>query len=154
MKTLPSVFKHRNNFVDSFDKVFDQLVAKSFPALTDEFGVDFFSKSSYPKVDVLDYKDKIKIISEIPGLTKSDIDIELKDEVLTISGKTNRAEENGTEGTYLYRELKHSAFRRSFTLGDNFKSKDIKAKFKNGILNIEIPKVTPKIEEAVKIDID
>ena len=153
MKNVPSIIKHRDNFVNSFDRIFDQMISKQFPTLRDELGVDFFNKSSYPKVDVIDYKDRVKIVSEIPGLTKSDIDIELKDEVLTISGRKSETEENGADGTYLYRELKHSAFRRAFTLGENFKSKDIKAKFKNGILNIEIPKVEPKKEEATKIDI-
>ena len=152
MRNLPSVFKHRDNFVDSFDKVFDQLVAKSFPSLTDEFGIDFFSKSSYPKVDVIDYKDKVQITSEIPGLTREDIDIEVKDMILTIAGKKNGVVEN-PEGTYLYRELKHSSFRRSFNLNDGLKTDDIKAKFENGILEVTIPKLEKVEDEVQKIEI-
>jgi len=153
-QNLPSLFNYRDSFIDSFDSVFDQMVQKQFPTLTDEFGLDFLSKSSYPKVDIVDFKDRLEITSEIPGLSKQDISIEIKDSVLTISGKKLEKNQNGEQGTYLYRELKHSSFKRSFTLSDNLASSRIKAKFENGTLNITIPKIEPKIEEAQIVDIE
>ena len=152
-KNTPAVFKHRDNFIDSFDRVFDQMVHKQFPTLTDELGFDFL-KSAYPKVDIVDFKDRLEITSEIPGLTKKDISIEVKEGTLTIAGQKKERNNNGESGTYLYRELKHSSFRRSFTLSDNLASEQIKAKFENGILNVAIPKVEPKIEEIQVIDIE
>ena len=153
MKNVPTIFKHRDNFIDSFDRVFDQMVHKQFPTLTDELGLDFL-KSAYPKVDIIDFKDRLEITSEIPGLSKKDISIEVKEGTLTIAGQKKEKKENGEQGTYLYRELKHSSFRRSFLLGDNLAPDDIKAKFENGILNVSIPKVEPKVEEAQIIDIE
>ena len=153
MKNVPAIFKHRDNFIDSFDRVFDQMVHKQFPTLTDELGLDFL-KSAYPKVDIIDFKDRLEITSEIPGLSKKDISIEVKEGTLTIAGQKKEKKENGEKGTYLYRELKHSSFRRSFLLGDNLAPDEIKAKFENGTLNISIPKVEPKIEEAQIIDIE
>ena len=153
MKNLPNIFKHRDNFVNSFDKIFDQMGQKQFPTLTDELDVDFFSKTSYPKVDIIDYKDTIKIISEIPGLTKNDISVEVKDGVLTISGNKATKDEADTKGTYLYRELKHSSFKRSFTLGDSLNTDNVEAKFEDGILNVSIPKLEPKEEQIQVIDI-
>ena len=153
MKKVPTIFKHRDNFIDSFDRVFDQMVHKQFPTLTDELGLDFL-KSAYPKVDIVDFKDRLEITSEIPGLSKKDISIEVKEGTLTIAGQKKEKKENGEKGTYLYRELKHSSFRRSFLLGDNLAPDEIKAKFENGILNVSIPKVEPKVEEAQIIDIE
>ena len=153
-QNLPSLFNYRDSFIDSFDSVFDQMVQKQFPTLTDEFGLDFLSKSAYPKVDIVDFKDRLEITSEIPGLSKQDISIEIKDSVLTISGKKLEKNQNEEQGTYLYRELKHSSFKRSFTLSDNLASSRIKAKFENGTLNIAIPKIEPKIEEAQIVDIE
>ena len=153
-KNSPAIFKHRNNFIDSFDRVFDQMVHNQFPNLTNEFGFDFLSKAAYPKVDIVDFKDRLEITSEIPGLTKKDISIEVKDGMLTIAGQKKEQNEDGETGTYLYRELKHSSFRRSFTLGENLASDQIKAKFENGILNVAIPKLEPKIEEVQVIDIE
>ena len=154
MKNLPSIFKHRDNFIGSFDRVFDQMLQKQFPSLTEEIGLDFLTKSAYPRVDIIDYKNKIEINSEIPGLTKKDITIEIKDGVLSITGKKSDRIDKTDKGTYLYRELKHSSFRRSFTLGDNIKTEDIKAKFENGILNIALEKTKAILEEVKVIDID
>ena len=153
-QNLPTLFNYRDSFIDSFDRVFDQMVHKQFPTLTDEFGLDFLTKAAYPKVDIVDFKDRLEITSEIPGLTKKDISIEVKDSILTISGKKQEKNENEEQGTYLYRELKHSSFKRSFTLSDNLASGRIKAQFENGTLNVSIPKIEPKIEEATVIDIE
>ena len=87
-------------------------------------------------------------------MSKQDISIEIKDSILTISGKKLEKNQNEEEGTYLYRELKHSSFKRSFTLSDNLASSRIKAKFENGTLNIAIPKIEPIIEEAQIVDIE
>ena len=70
------------------------MVQKQFPTLTDEFGLDFLTKAAYPKVDIVDFKDRLEITSEIPGLTKKDISIEVKDSILTISGKKQEKNEN------------------------------------------------------------
>ena len=86
-QNLPTLFNYRDSFIDSFDRVFDQMVHKQFPTLSDELGLDFLTKAAYPKVDIVDFKDRLEITSEIPGLTKKDISIEVKDSVLTISGK-------------------------------------------------------------------
>lgn len=153
MNNLPTIFKHRENFVNSFDKLFDQMIAKQFPTLTDELGVDFFAKSSYPKVDILDYPEKVEIVSEIPGLNKKDIQIEIKDGVLTISGKKSSDKKSKEKATYLYRELKHSSFKRSFTLGENLNEENVEAKFQDGILTINIAKTEPKEDKSTFVEI-
>jgi len=131
------------------------MVQKQYPTLTNELGVDFFSKTSYPKVDIIDYNDSIKIVSEIPGLSKKDITIEVKDGTLTISGKkATKGDSTDTKGTYIYKELKHSSFNRSFTLGDSLNTEKVQAKFKDGILNVTIPKLEPKEEQIQVVDIE
>lgn len=152
MTSYPVLLSQRDNFVDSFDKVFDKLMQTHFPALQQEFGVDFVSKSAYPRVDVVDYPDKLIITAEVAGLAKEDVDITFKEGVLTISG--NKREEAASEGTVLWKELKHSSFRRAFKLADNLLGDKAKAKFNNGILDITIPKAQPKVELVTKIDIE
>ena len=152
MKSYPVLLSQRDNFVDSFDKVFDKLMQTHFPTLQQEFGVDFISKSAYPRVDVVDFPDKLVITAEVAGLAKEDVDITFKDGVLTIAG--NKREEGTTEGTVLWKELKHSSFKRAFKLADNLLGEKAKAKFSNGILDITIPKADPKVEVSTKIDIE
>lgn len=152
MKSYPVLLSQRDNFVDSFDKVFDKLMQTHFPTLQQEFGVDFISKSAYPRVDVVDFPDKLTITAEVAGLTKEEVDITFKDGILTISG--NKREEAATEGTVLWKELKHSSFKRAFKLADNLLGDKAKAKFNNGILDITIPKADPKVEISTKINIE
>ena len=152
MKSYPALLSQRDNFVDSFDKVFDKLMQAHFPTLQQEFGVDFVSKSSYPRVDVVDFPDKVVITAEVAGLSKDEVDITFKDGVLTISGA--KREESKQEGTVIWKELKHSSFKRAFQLADNLLGDKAKAKFINGILDITIPKAEPKVEVSTKIDIE
>jgi HSP20 family protein len=152
MKNFPVLLSQRDAFVDSFDKVFDKLMQTHFPSLQQEFGVDFISKSSYPRVNVTDYADRLVITAEVAGLSKEDVDITFKDGILTIAG--HKREENKQDGTVIWKELKHSSFKRAFQLADHLVGQKASAKFNNGILDISIPKSEPKTEVSTKINID
>ena len=152
MRNIPVLLGQRDQFVDSFDKVFDKLLQTHFPTLQQEFGVDFISKSSYPRVNVTDYPDKLVITAEVAGMAKEDVDITFKDHVLTISG--NKREEEKSDGTVVWKELKHSSFKRSFQLSETLVGEKASAKFTNGILNISIPKAEPNADIFTKINID
>ena len=76
---------NRDEFLTPFDKIFDELMSKQFPAFQEEVGVSF-NKGSYPKVNVYEYDDRIGIIAEIPGLDKENVSVEVEENVLTISG--------------------------------------------------------------------
>jgi HSP20 family protein len=143
----------RDEFLTSVDSMFDKLFKDSFPSFSRELGDGFFSKGSYPKVDVVDCPKHIEIEAEIPGLSKEEVSVELQENVLTISGEKQRKvkKESEDSGTYLYRELKHSSFKRSFTLGDNIDTENIVADFKDGILNVKLNKLAPTEPKKVKI---
>lgn len=149
-KLIPtaSVPDMRREFLTPFDSIFDRLVEETFPELTKEFGVDFFERGSYPKVDVVDEDQRIVIEAEIPGLAKEDVGISVKEGILTIAG--NKVSENTVnEKRYLKRELKRSSFKRSFALGETLNENEINANFNLGILRITIPKrikVTPIVK--------
>ena len=95
----------------------------------------FFEKQSYPRVDVIDYNDRVEILAEIPGLSKEEVSVEVQENVLTISGqKIKKVDDKELTGKYIRRELKHSSFKRSFTLGDIIDKDEPLAKFENGML--------------------
>ena len=77
----------RESFLTPFDKMFDDIVSTSFPQINEQVGVTPFSNSAYPKVNVYEYDDKVGVIAEIPGLDKKDINVEVEEGVLTISGE-------------------------------------------------------------------
>ena len=76
---------NRDEFLTPFDKVFDELMNKTFPTFKEETGVSF-NQGAYPKVNVYEYDDKVGIVAEIPGLDKKNVSVEVEEDVLIISG--------------------------------------------------------------------
>ena len=133
----------RDEFLTPFDRIFDQLFETNFPEFVRSVGVKPYQGSAYPKVNVYEYDEKVGIVAEIPGLEKKDLTVEVEDGTLTISGVMHHIKED--EGAkVIRRELKASSFKRNFEIGENLDGENIKAVFKNGVLNIDIPKLEPE----------
>ena len=132
---------NRDEFLTPFDTIFDQLMSKQFPTFQEDVGVSF-NKGAYPKVNIYEYDDKIGIVAEIPGLDKKNVSVEVEEQVLIISGDKHGFDSDG--GKCLTRELKQSAFTRSFNLGEYLDGTKVSAKFKDGMLSISIPKKEPE----------
>ena len=137
-----SLIIKRDDFLAPFDRMFDNMFETNFPEVAQTVGVNPFSGTAYPKVNVYEYEDKVGVVAEIPGIDKKNLDVEVEDGVMTIKGSKHGFDED-TAATVLRRELKHSAFERKFTLGESLDGDNIKANFKDGILSIEVPKVEP-----------
>ena len=92
-----------------------------------------------PAVDVTETDGKVRIKAELPGLEAKDIDVDVEGEVLTIRGEKRKEEEKKDE-KYYCRETYAGSFQRSLRLPTGVKSDQVDAKFKNGVLTIDIPK--------------
>ena len=133
----------RDTFLTPFDKMFDQMIETHFPSVVQQVGVKPYQGSAYPKVNVYEYDDKVGIVAEIPGLNKKQLNVDVEDGVLTISGdKHSTFEEDGAK--VIRRELKQSSFKRSFELGELLDGDNIAANFKDGVLSVSIPKMEPE----------
>ena len=103
-------------------------------------------------VDVKEKDNSFLITADVPGLTKKDINIEIADDVLSISGE--RIEDNSDNSDhYHYRERSRGTFFRSFHLPESVDEKKISAKFKDGILSIDIPKIEIAETKSRKIKV-
>ena len=145
-------FPDRDEFLTPFDKIFDTMMDTHYPEVTNQIGVKPYQGSAYPKVNVYEYDDKVGIVAEIPGLDKTQLNVEVVDNVLTISGDKHGVwEEEGAK--VIRRELKASSFKRSFQLGELLDGDNINAKFKDGVLSISVPKTEPELpkKNIVKI---
>ena len=131
----------RDEFITPFDRIFDELMNKSFPTFQEDVGVSF-NQGAYPKVNVYEHDDKISIVAEIPGLDKKNVSVEVEDQVLTISGDKHGFDDS--DAKCITRELKQSSFKRSFNLGEHLDGEDVSASFKDGLLSIAIPKKEPE----------
>ncbi len=99
-----------------------------------------------PAIDITEDNDAFLVTADLPGLTKKDININIKENMLTISGerKTEKKDENKN---YYRTERRYGAFKRSFQLTDKVIADKITASFKDGVLTVNVPKaeeVKPK----------
>ena len=98
------------------------------------------TKSYTPKVNITEDRDNFNIKMELPGLTKEDIKLSVENNVLSVSG--SKKEETKTEDkNVIVNELFYGEFSRNFNLSKDIKIEAIDAEFKDGILNITLPKV-------------
>jgi HSP20 family protein len=92
-----------------------------------------------PAVDVRESEDEYLMEAELPGLTEKDIELNVEDNILTLSSKKEESKEEEKNG-YLIRERCNSEFARTFVLPKDVDRDKIKAEFKNGLLVVRIPK--------------
>ena len=90
--------------------------------------------------DIKDEGDHFKVEADMPGLSKEDIKVDYKDNVLTIKAEKSEERNEGKEGDkYIVRERKSSSFLRQFII-DDVKAEEISAAFDKGVLVINLPK--------------
>lgn len=139
MKFIP---RNYDLFADVFDDMFDSTFTKGL--------------SSTMKTDIHSKDGNYLLNIELPGYTKEDIDINLSNGYLNISAKHEYSEEEKDDNGYIiHEERSFGSCSRSFYVGDDVKSEDIKAKFDNGILKLIVPNDKPhQIETNNRIMID
>lgn len=91
-----------------------------------------------PSVDVLETEDSYLLFAELPGVRRDDIQLQVKERRLELSGRRHSLGENRN---FLRMERSYGPFRRTFELGAPVDSENITARFEQGILRIRIPKV-------------
>ena len=115
-----------------------------FDVLFDDFGrtmlgKDLIKNEMNPAVDVRETEKGYLMEVDLPGYTENEIDINVKDRILTLSCKKEKDEEK-KEGGYLIKERNSSEFKRRFNFSDDIDEKAISATFENGVLEVNIPK--------------
>ena len=105
-----------------------------------------------PAVDIYETPDSIVLQAELPGLSKDDIDIQVRDNVLTLKGD-RRSEKEVKEGNYLRVERAYGGFQRAFTLPAAVQADKVRAVFKDGVLDVSIPKAEEAKPKQIKIDV-
>ncbi len=123
-----------------------------FDVFDDMFDDHFFSKKDMQlmKTDIKETNGNYILEIDLPGYNKENISIELNNGYLTINAEiSNNIDESDEETNYIHKERYSGKCSRSFYVGENVKEEDINASFKNGILNIIIPK-EEKVEHTKK----
>ena len=143
---MPSIFNDNlfDNFFEDFPRVmrYRELPMESMNVM---------------KTDVKELDDGYELSIDLPGVKKEDIQAELSDGYLTISATHGSdKEQKDDNGKFIRRERYCGSASRRFYVGDHVKQEDIKARFENGILRLDIPKIDPSnaVEEKKTIAIE
>ncbi len=106
-----------------------------------------------PSVDVFEEGDDVVVKAELPGIKKEDIEVNLSDDIMTISGEKKK-EEKVQKKDYYSLERSFGSFRRSFRLPSEVLPDKAKAAFKDGILEIRVPKSDEAKKKTKKVAIE
>ncbi|HRN97802.1 MAG TPA: Hsp20/alpha crystallin family protein [Flavobacterium sp.] len=127
-----------------------------FPSIMEEFfRPDWMGGNalSVPPVNIRETDTQFEVELSAPGKTKDDFNIDVDQNLLTISSESNQ-ESSSNEGKYTRREFSFSSFKRSFTLPETVNEDQITARYENGILSIVLPKkeeALPKAKRMIQI---
>ena len=128
-------------------------------SLFDDFFTDITDNKRRPvarplpgvmKTDIKENDKEYELTIELPGYKKENVNAELKDGYLIINANNEKNEEEKDEKGYIRKERYVGSCSRSFFVGKNLKEEDIKAKFDNGVLTLNVPKEVEKLPEEKK----
>lgn len=151
--------QRRDEFISPFsliDRFFDDSIFDSFnmmtPSLFQNRRLGGIS-TSFPKVDVSETDKEIKVTANIPGIDAENINVEVGDDYLSLSGKVEKENKEESKKGKIYRyEREFGEFRREFSLPARVNKDGIVAKSKNGVLTITLPKSEEEMKKKLKIE--
>lgn len=147
---------HAMNPFEEMERMFDSEFSRgwlrpfhmgwpSFP----KTGLPFEGKT--PKIDVIDRDKEVVVKAELPGVDKKDLEISVTQNTVTIKGSTSH-EEKEEKGDYYRCEMSHGSYSRTLSLPADVDEENTKAKFKDGILKLTLPKLKKSNRHTVKVE--
>jgi len=136
--------------IERYNSVLNDFEPTSFSYLIDRFFNDSMGRSGgsaysfVPKVDIIENEKAFEIQLAVPGMSKEDFKIDLKENHLAVSGERKFTKKTD-EKHFRSIETQYGAFRREFVLPENVDAEKIEAKYNNGILELVIPKDEKKL---------
>ena len=105
-----------------------------------------------PDMDLIDEKDKVLIRADLPGMKQEEIGVEITDDLVTIKGERKQEVEK-KEGQHYRMERRYGNFLRSFSLPSSVNATKAIATYKNGVLEIALPKYEETKTRQIKVDV-
>ncbi|MCB0747698.1 MAG: Hsp20/alpha crystallin family protein [Ignavibacteriae bacterium] len=129
-------------------------LSNRFQRFFDEFpGLQTLDKDTFsPRIDISEDEKSILIDAEIPGVKKENLKITMQDNILTIEGEKKKVSEE-KEKNFYREERTYGKFKRSFTLPVEVDSEKVDAKFNDGMLEIKLNKMEPKVAKERVIEL-
>ncbi len=139
-------FRDLISIQDRMNRLFEQTLSRSR-------GDEAVSATTWtPAVDIYETADTIVMKAELPGVTREDIQIQINDNTLTLKGE-RRFARDVQEESYLRIERAYGSFHRSFSLPASIQQEKIRALFKDGVLELTLPKAESAKPKPISIEV-
>ncbi len=138
-------FRDLLSLQERMNRLFDETVGRT------ETREELIQSNWVPPVDIYETAEAIVLQAELPGLTREDIQVEMRDNALSLSGE-RRFQKDVNQENYHRIERAYGPFSRSFALPSTVEPEKIRAHFSNGVLEIVIPKQEKTRPKQIKID--
>ncbi|MEJ2697969.1 MAG: Hsp20/alpha crystallin family protein [Candidatus Sulfobium sp.] len=139
---------------EEFEREFEDFLRRPFSMMMPSWWpVPKIPEGGAPAVDIFEDNGNVVVKAEMPGMTKDELDVKIADNVLTISGEKKK-EEKVEKQNYFRMERSYGNFTRSFSLPADVQTDKVKAQFRDGVLEITIPKTAEAIRKQKKIKIE
>ncbi|MGI5901100.1 MAG: Hsp20/alpha crystallin family protein [Desulfitobacteriia bacterium] len=136
---------------DNIRREIDRIYRLPFPIFAEKFA----DHENSPPLDVYETDEQIIVSCDLPGLQrKEDVNISIEDRELTISGTVNREQQVIQEDRMHRKERYSGSFRRTITLPQSVADENVRAIYKNGVLNIFFPKSTASTNKSIDVKFD
>jgi HSP20 family protein len=129
-------------------RAFEDMVSRMFDDWMPRFGGE--SRGWSPALDMVDKKDEIMLRADLPGLEQKDIHVDVENGMLTISG-SRQGEQEAKENDYYCCERWSGSFTRTVALPAGIDPDKIRATFKNGVLEVHVPKAAKPAGKSIEI---
>ena len=103
--------------------------------------------------EVFDDDERVIVRLEVPGMERDDFDLQIVDDYLLVRGEKQMSRES-SEGGYHISECAYGRFERAIPIPGEVDSNKVNAYYKNGVLRVELPKLTPRQRRRIKVDVD
>jgi len=141
------------SYFDEMENYFDKFFRHPFSMMSHPMwpGPAFFKMDDIsPSVDIFEEGDNVVVKAEIPGISKDDLNVSISENTLTLSGE-KKQEEKVDKKNYHRVERSYGSFCRSFRLPANVNSNKVEASFKDGVLEIKMPKTEESKQKKITI---
>jgi HSP20 family protein len=145
-----------DRLLDRMDRLFEgyyprglsRALRREWPSWGD---MNFSFQENMPNMDVIDRDNEIVVQAELPGVDKENLDISLSETAITVKGTTQR-EEKEEKGDFYRREMSRGSFTRTVSLPSKVDGAKAKASFKDGVLEVILPKLESAKRHTIKVD--
>jgi HSP20 family protein len=121
-------------YAQPFDQLFDSFFGNTGRAANGN------TLMRAPETDVVETEKEIRVVTEMPGLKRESIEIDVENNVLTIRGEKREERTEGEQGRWHLAERRYGTFSRSFVLPRDVDAENIQAGFQDGVLTVTVPK--------------